>query len=89
MSGAIRQPGPLSIPIGDKFMLTNAIFRAGGFGDFADKERVKIIRNDATEEGGQKTITVNVSKVLKGERDLDQPLHDGDTVIVPEKWFNF
>ncbi len=90
MSGAIRQPGPLEIPIGDKFMLTDAIFRAGGFADFADKEHVKIIRKDPQDDKKQETLIVNVARIMdKGERQLDKQVKNDDVVIVPEKWFNF
>jgi protein involved in polysaccharide export with SLBB domain len=90
MSGAIRQPGPLDIPIGAKFNLTDAIFRAGGFAEFADKEKVKIVRKDPAEKDGQKTIVVNVEAIMdQGKLNLDQPLQNDDVVIVPEKWFNF
>lgn len=90
MSGAVRQPGPLEIPIGGKFMVTDAIFRAGGFSDFADKAKVKIIRKDPVDESKQETIIVNVEAIMdKGKRDLDKALQDQDVVIVPERWFNF
>lgn len=90
MSGAIRQPGPMEIPIGGRFTVTDAIFRAGGFADFADKERVKIIRRDPTDDQKQKTIIVNVQSIMdKGKLNLDQALQNDDVIIVPEKWFNF
>jgi protein involved in polysaccharide export with SLBB domain len=90
MSGAIRQPGPLEIPIGGKFMVTDAIFRAGGFADFADKAKVKIVRKDPIDDKKQETIIVNIEAIMeKGRRELDQPLQDQDVVIVPERWFNF
>jgi len=90
MSGAIRQPGPMDIPIGGKFMLTDAIFRAGGFADFADDKKVKIIRKDQRSKNGETTIIVDVSKIMnQGKRELDQPLFPEDVIIVPEKWFNF
>lgn len=90
MSGAIRVPGPMNIPIGEKYTLTKAIFAAGGFAEFADKEKVKIIRKDPDAKDGQKTIIVNVEDIMeKGKLQLDQELQHDDVVIIPEKWFNF
>ena len=69
--------------------LSKAILRAGGFSDFADKQKVKVTRKSRPGEPDQ-TFTVNVGLILeKGRNDLDLTLEPGDMVYVPERTFRF
>jgi len=90
VTGAVRNPGSYPIPIGIKYTVSQAIFRAGGFDEFADQDSVKIIRHKPGTPEEERTITVNVEKVMEdGRRDLDVQLYPDDVVVVPERWFNF
>ncbi|HZC59799.1 MAG TPA: hypothetical protein VE154_07375, partial [Chthoniobacterales bacterium] len=61
--------------------------RAGGFADFANRRKVKLIRKAG---GPNQTVFVNVDEIVnKGRSDKDPILEDGDTIIVPERLINF
>lgn len=90
MSGAVNSTGVINIPIGEKYTLRKAISAAGGFTDFADKKKVKIVRQDPDTKDGQKIIFVDAGAVMdEGKLNLDQELQNDDVVIVPETWINF
>jgi polysaccharide export outer membrane protein len=87
IAGQVRNQGPLDIPPDETFTVSKAILRAGGFADFANRRRVKLIRRkgDSTE-----TIIVNVDMVVnKGRTDKDPIVEADDTIIVPERLINF
>jgi polysaccharide biosynthesis/export protein len=87
VTGQVRNQGPLDIPPDETFTVSKAIMRAGGFADFANKRKVKLIRRkgDSTE-----TILVNVDEVVrKGRLDKDPVVEAGDTIIIPERLINF
>jgi polysaccharide biosynthesis/export protein len=87
VTGQVRNQGPLDIPPDETFTVSKAIMRAGGFADFANKRKVKLIRKkgDSTE-----TIVVNVDEVVrKGRIDKDPVVEAGDTIIIPERLINF
>lgn len=88
ISGQIRQQGPIEIPPDEKFTLSKAILKAGGFADFANKKKVKLIRKSAT--GAPQTTIVDLDAITtKGQIDKDPELLPDDTIIVPEKFINF
>jgi len=88
LSGQVRQQGAMEIPPDEHFTLSKAILKAGGFADFANKRKVKLIRKDAA--GASKTTIVDLAPVIdKGQLDKDPELLPDDTVIVPEKFINF
>jgi polysaccharide biosynthesis/export protein len=86
--GQVRQAGPQNIPRDETFTVGKAILAAGGFGDFANRRKVKLTRK----RPGQKdaTYTVDVSEVWeKGRSEYDLPVEPGDTVFVPARLINF
>jgi polysaccharide export outer membrane protein len=72
VGGEVRKPG--EIPLRDGMRLYNAIQNAGGFTEFADPRRVKLIR------GAQSTIH-NLRQI--GTDHNNPLLKDGDTIHVP------
>jgi polysaccharide biosynthesis/export protein len=87
VTGQVRNQGPLDIPPDETFTVSRAIIRAGGFADFANKRRVKLVRKngDKTE-----TIVVDLELVIKkGRTDKDPVVEPDDTIIVPERLINF
>ena len=42
--GQVRNQGPIEVAVNENLTAGKAILRAGGFGDFANKKRVKVIR---------------------------------------------
>jgi polysaccharide biosynthesis/export protein len=87
VTGQVRNQGPLDIPPDETFTVSRAILRAGGFADFANRRKVKLIRKAG---GSNQTIFVNVDEIVnKGRSDKDPVLEDGDTINVPERLINF
>lgn len=88
LSGQVRQQGPIDIPPDERFTLSKAILKAGGFADFANHRKVKLIRKNAN--GTAQTTIVDLDAVtVHGDLDKDPELLPDDTIIVPEKFVNF
>jgi polysaccharide biosynthesis/export protein len=87
VTGQVRNQGPLDIPPDETFTVSKAIMRAGGFADFANKRKVKLIRKKG---GATEMMVVNVDEVVKkGRIDKDPVVEAGDTIIIPERLINF
>ncbi|MDQ6654192.1 MAG: polysaccharide biosynthesis/export family protein [Verrucomicrobiota bacterium] len=81
--GSVRGPGPQEIPPDETYTVSKAVIRAGGFGDFADKKKVKITRKN-----GQSFI-VNLRDVIeRGRSEDDVVLMPDDQIFVPQKLIN-
>jgi protein involved in polysaccharide export with SLBB domain len=88
ITGAVNGGGPMEIPFNEKFTVSKAILRAGGFADFANERKVLVQRPKP--DGTTETITVNVKEVLeKGRQDLDVEVLPNDLIRVPERLINF
>lgn len=87
ISGEVNRPGTIQLPGERKFMASEAILAAGGFKDFADQRKVRIIR---TGPQGQQELIVDVKAVLdEGRLDRDMELQAEDRVVVRAKLINF
>jgi protein involved in polysaccharide export with SLBB domain len=87
--GQVKQTGPQFIPDNLEFTVSKAILAAGGFSDFADKKKVRVIR--AAKPGGseKKSFTVNVADIWqKGRLESDLKLEPDDLVYVPARLVN-
>lgn len=85
--GPVRNPGPVEIPANENFTAGKAILRVGGFGDFANRKKVQVVRKT---ESGNKTILVNMENVLeKGKTEEDVTLQPEDFIIVPQRAVNW
>jgi len=85
--GPVRNQGPIDIPANETFTAGKAILRAGGFGDFADKKKVKVIRKTSS---GNRTFELNMVEILeKGKTEDDVALEPEDFIIVPQRSINF
>ena len=86
--GQVRNQGPVDFGLGENLTAGKAILRAGGFADFANKKRVKIVRAlpDAT---GKQTFELNLADILeRGHPEKDIPLQPDDFIIVPSRLIN-
>jgi protein involved in polysaccharide export with SLBB domain len=87
VSGQVRTQGSIEIPPEDRLTVSKAILKAGGFAEFSDMRKVKLVRNKPA--GGVETIIVDVDAVLtKGQIDKDPVLQPDDRIIVPRKFIN-
>ncbi|MGV3531020.1 MAG: polysaccharide biosynthesis/export family protein [Chthoniobacteraceae bacterium] len=88
LSGQIKTQGFIEIPPEETLTVSRAILRAGGFSDFANKRKVKVLRK--TGNGKQKAFVVDVLQILeKGTVSNDMALEPDDLVMVPERLINF
>jgi protein involved in polysaccharide export with SLBB domain len=85
VTGQVHSQGPIEIPPDETFTVSRAILKAGGFADFANKRKVKLVRKNSSE-----TIIVDVDMIVrKGRFDKDPAVEPEDTIIVPERLINF
>src|SRR6478735_2892565 len=64
--GAVKGQGPQEIPTDETYTVSKAIIRAGGFGDFADKKKIKLTRKSG------EAVTVDLKRVIEqGRTDED------------------
>lgn len=80
VTGAVGKPGPYSLT--SRTTVLQMIAQAGGLGDFAKKDKIAVLRTDAT--GQTQRYPFNYKQVIEGKK-LDQniELQPGDTIIVP------
>ena len=88
--GPVRMPGPQEIPSDEVLTLSKAILRAGGFGDYADKHKVRVTRKGGAAAGQDQVFTVDVAEILEqGKTESDLPLIPGDLIYIPERLIRF
>ena len=81
--GSVKQQGPQEIPPDESYTVSKAIIRAGGFGDFANKRKVKLTRKNGQES------TVDLKRVIEeGHTDEDFDLAPDDQIYVPQRLIN-
>ena len=82
--GAVKDQGPQEIPSDETYTASKAVIRAGGFGDFADKRKVKVTRKDG------KDFVVDLKRVIEqGHTEKDVVLEPDDQIYVPQRLVNF
>ena len=85
--GQVIRQGKYELPLDEDITISQAILRAGGFAQFANPDKVKLVRKTPA---GNKTIVVNCDDIMrKGILQKDVYIRNGDVVIVDEKVVNF
>lgn len=85
--GQVRSVGPLEIPVGQTWTVSRIITRAGGFTDYGDPKRVRLIRSRAPGKAGR-SFEINVKDIWKtGKTEQDLPVEPDDIIYVPMRWF--
>jgi protein involved in polysaccharide export with SLBB domain len=87
--GQVHNQGPIDVAVNENLTAGKAILRAGGFADFANKKKIKVIRPGA--KGGAKQVfELNMVEILEdGQTEKDLPLQSDDSVIVSSRLINF
>jgi polysaccharide export outer membrane protein len=87
--GQVKNQGPIEVVMNENLTAGKAILRAGGFGDFANKKRIKLIRPGAN--GAPKQVfELNMIEILDdGQTEKDVLLQSDDSVIVGSRLINF
>lgn len=90
VTGNVRSAGPMEIPPDESFTVSRAILRAGGFDQFANKHKVKLIRKKADSPSETETIVLDVGDIIEhGRADRDMVLLPDDMIIVPRALINY
>ncbi len=88
--GQVKNQGPLDMLIDEKLTAGKAILRAGGFGDFANKKKVKVVRAGDGKGGNKEVKELNMQDILEnGKTENDIVLQPDDSIIVPSRVINF
>jgi protein involved in polysaccharide export with SLBB domain len=90
--GQVQKQGALDIQINENLTAGQAIMRAGGFADFANQRKVKVIRSPTSPDGSKQAQTVNLDMkqiLSEGKTEKDIVLQPGDLIIVPSRLINF
>ena len=88
--GQVRAQGPLDIQVNENLTAGQAILRSGGFADFANKAKVKVVRAAAEPAGQKQVFELNMEDILeKGKIEKDILLQPDDFIIVPTRLINF
>jgi hypothetical protein len=78
--GSVKGQGPQEIPPDENYTVSKAIIKAGGFGDFANKRKVKLTRKTGQE------FTVDLKRVIEeGHTDEDLKLQPDDQIYIPQR----
>jgi polysaccharide biosynthesis/export protein len=81
--GSVKAQGPQEIPPDENYTVSKAIIRAGGFGDFANKRKVKVTRKNGKE------FSVDLKRVIEeGHTEEDLALVPDDQIYVPQRLIN-
>ena len=81
--GSVKNQGPQEVPPDESYTVSKAIIKAGGFGDFANKRKVKLTRKNGQE------FTVDLKRVIEeGHTDEDLELQPDDQIYVPQRLIN-
>jgi protein involved in polysaccharide export with SLBB domain len=81
--GSVKGQGPQEIPADESYTVSKAIIRAGGFGDFANKRKVKVTRKNGQD------FTVDLKRVIEeGRTEEDLVLQPDDQIYVPQRLIN-
>jgi polysaccharide export outer membrane protein len=90
VQGQVRTQGSVDLLFEQKLTAGKAILVAGGFADFANKRKVKVVRGGDAAGTASKTFEINMVDVLEnGQTDKDILLEPNDYIIVPARLVNF
>jgi len=81
--GSVKGQGPQEIPADESYTVSKAVIRAGGFGDFANKRKVKVTRKNGQD------FVVDLKRVIEeGHTEDDVVLQPDDQIYVPQRLIN-
>jgi protein involved in polysaccharide export with SLBB domain len=88
--GQVHNQGSLDVGVNENLTAGKAILRAGGFADFANKRKVKVVRSTPGAGGKTQTFELDMQQILEeGKIDKDVVLQPNDLIIVPSRLVNF
>ena len=88
--GQVHGQGALDLQMNENLTAGRAILKAGGLADFANKNKVQVVRDAVDAKGQKKIFNLDMEQILeKGKTEQDIVLQPGDLIIVPSRLFNF
>jgi polysaccharide biosynthesis/export protein len=85
--GQVLRQGKYELPADEDVTISQAILRAGGFAQFANPQKVKLVRKTPQ---GNKTVMVDLDQIMRrGNLEYDIYVRENDVIIVDEKKVNF
>jgi len=88
--GQVRNQGAIDLAMNENLTAGKAILRLGGFGDFANKKKVKVVRTPVASGSARQTFELNMIEILEqGMTEKDLLLRPDDLIIVPSRLINF
>jgi protein involved in polysaccharide export with SLBB domain len=100
--GQVHQVGPMGLSKLVPLTVSQIILRAGGFGDFADERKVRVVHRKTAVSPSLKTTDegqdidhapdgqiVDVKSVFEGRSTFDPMVQPNDLIIVPKRLVNF
>jgi protein involved in polysaccharide export with SLBB domain len=88
--GQVHNQGALDMQMNENLTAGQAVLRAGGFADFANKSKVQVVRGSVGAKGEKQTFDLDMEQILeKGKTEKDILLQPGDLIIVPSRLINF
>ncbi len=89
VQGQVKNPGPQEIPAGEPYTVGKAILRAGGWGAYADRKKVKLVKGANSGKEPAKPQVINGAEIVdKGHWEKDVEVGPNDSITVPERIFN-
>jgi protein involved in polysaccharide export with SLBB domain len=85
--GQVRSQGALELPPNERLTISKAILRVGGFAEYANQRKVKLVRKK--EGNSTDTMIIDVEEILKGNMQGDVTLVPEDLIVVPQRMINF
>ena len=90
LSGAVRSLGPMDLMVNENLTVGKAILRAGGFAEFANKKKVKLMRGSGSDAAARQSFELNMDQILEeGRTDKDMTVQPEDFIVVPSRLINF
>jgi len=96
--GQVRQVGSQELSKEQPLTVSQMILRAGGFGDFADQRKVRVIHRSATStappdappdlEGARDEQIIDVKAIFDGQSKVDPVVRPNDYIIVSKRLVN-
>lgn len=98
--GEVRQVGPFELVKAQPMTVSQIILRAGGFGDFADQRKIKVLHRSSKasdtdnnhlldSDNVKDAQIIDVKSVFDGKSTVDPVVKPGDYIIVPKQIIHF
>ena len=88
--GQVRNQGPMDLSVNENLTAGKAILRAGGFADFANKKKVRVVRGGGPTGAGKQTFELNMVEILEqGKTEKDVILQPDDFILVRSRLISF